>query len=194
MKPDKYLPCWCLLLTFLFTITSCTPVNIPIQVPTATIIPMIAPTETTLPTIPPTPISLTAQVITNANAGLLKAVGEVKIQQPMRLVWTKYSQTFWVVNDANATRYNSHTLEIEFPFNAVSPGRILDASADGDSIAYDADNLGTIHILSQNQNKTLVINTGSIYGNAIFSSDGTQLAVTSMDELQVTIWDTTTGS
>ena len=85
---------------------------------------------------------LTAQLITSANAGSLKAVGEVNIQQPMRLVWAKNSQTFWVVNDANATRYNSHTLQIEFPFNAVSPGRILDASADGDSIAYDADNQG----------------------------------------------------
>jgi len=194
MKSDKYLPYWCLLLTFLFTISSCTPANIPIQVPTATFTSTIAPTETAIPTIPPTPTPLTAQVITSANAGVLKAVGEVKIQQPMRLVWAKNSQTFWVVNDVNATRYYSQTLKIEFPFNAVSPGRILDASADGNSIAYDADNLGTIHILNQSQNKTKVINPGSLYGNATFSPDGTRLAVTSMDELQVTLWDTNTGS
>jgi WD40 repeat protein len=118
----------------------------------------------------------------------------VKIQQPMRLVWVKNSQTFWVVNDFNATRYNSQTLDIEFPFNAVSPGRILDASADGNSITYDADNQGTIRILDQNLNKTLAINPGSLYENVTFSPDGTLLAVTYIDKLQVAIWDTATGS
>ena len=193
MRPSKFLSHGCLLLTFLFTLSACTPANLPIQVPTATFVSTITPTETALPTIPPTLTPLTAKVITSINAGLLKTVGEVKIQQPMRLVWAKNSQTFWVVNAANATRYNSQTLEIEYSFNAVSPGRILDASADGDSIVYDADNLGTIHIFNQSQNKTLVINPGSLYGNAAFSPDGTQLALTSMDELQVTLWDTNTG-
>jgi len=112
----------------------------------------------------------------------------------MHLVWASNSQTFWVVNDANASRYNSQTMQIEFPFNAVSPGRILDASSDGDSVAYDAGNQGEIRIFIQSQNKTLVINSGSLYGNAAFSPDGTQLAITSMDELQVTLWDIITGN
>jgi WD40 repeat protein len=194
MKPDKFFIYGCLLLAFLFALSSCKPVNIPIQVPTATLASTIAPANTAVPTLSPTSTPLTAQMITSTNAGLLKAIGEVKIQQPMRLVWAKNSQTFWVVNDFNATRYNSQTLDIEFPFNAVSPGRILDASADGNSITYDADNQGTIRILDQNLNKTLAINPGSLYENVTFSPDGTLLAVTYIDKLQVAIWDTATGS
>jgi WD40 repeat protein len=194
MKPDKFVSYGCLLLTLLFTLSSCSPANLPAQVPTATFTPTLALTSTPIPTLAPTPIPLTAQVITSANTGLLKAAGEVKIQQPLRLVWANNNLTFWVVNDTNATRYNSQTFAIEFSFDAVSPGRILDSSADGVSIAYDSDNQGTIHILNQIQNRTLVINPGSLYGNATFSPDGTLLAVTSMDELQVTLWDTNTGS
>ncbi len=184
----------CLLITILISISACKPVNIPIQSQTETFNPTIAPSETPFPTIAPTPIPLTAQLITNINTGQLKTDGEVKIQQPLDLIWTKDSQAFWVLNDANVTKFNSSSLNIMYTFNAVSPGRILDASADGDSIAYDADNQGDIRIFNLNQNKTLVINPSGFHGNATFSPDSTQLAITSMDELQVTLWDTKTGS
>ncbi len=184
---------WFLLLSLFFAVSACTPVINPIHSPTETTAPVILPSETPLPIIPPTSIPLAAQFITSSNAGLLKAIGEVKFQQPSYLKWTNSSQGFWVINDLNATRYNSQTLAPEFPFDAVSPGRILDASADGDSIAYIAGNQDEIRIFNQNQNKTLVLIPESLYGNATFSPDGTKLAVASMDELQVTLWDTNTG-
>jgi WD40 repeat protein len=185
---------WCLLLSLLFAVSACTPVINPIQAPTMTISSVIQPSETPLPTIAPTAIPLSAQYITSSNAGLLKSVGEIKFQQPTNLIWANSNQTFWVINDINATRYNSKTLALEFPFDSVSPGRILDASADGDSIAYIAGNQDEIRIFNQSQNKTLVFNPGYLFGNATFSPDGTKLAVTSMDELQVTLWDTNSGA
>jgi WD40 repeat protein len=184
---------YCLLLSLLFAVSACAPVINPIQNPTETSAPVIQPSETALPTNPPTPIPLTAQLITSSNAGLLKDVGEIIFQQPFHLKWVNSSQAFWVSNDVNATSYNSQTLALEFTFDAVSPGRILDASADGNSIAYIAGNQNEIRIFNQSQNNTLVLNPGSIYGNATFSPGGTKLAVTSMDELQVTLWDTNSG-
>jgi WD40 repeat protein len=184
---------WLVLLSLLFAVSACAPVINPIQTPTEKSAPVIKPSETALPAIPPTAIPLTAQFITSSNAGLLKAVGEVKFQQPAFLKWVNSSQAFWVINDANATRYNSQTRAPEFPFDAVSPGQILDASADGDSIAYFAGNQDEIRIFNQKQNKTLVLNPGSLYENAIFSPDGTKLAVASMDELKVMLWDTNSG-
>ena len=193
MKLNKYLPNWCLLLTFLFILSACVPATVPTQAAREPGTSTIAPTETILPTLPPAPTPLTAQVITSSNTGSLRAVGEVKTQQPMQLVWANNSQIFWVINDANATRYDLKTLRNEYSFDAVSPGRILDASTDGYSIAHDAGDPGTIQILNQSKNKTVVIDTGGLHGNATFSPDGMQLAVTSMDEIQVTLWDINTG-
>jgi WD40 repeat protein len=185
---------WCLLFSFLFAVSACTPGVNPIQTPTMTSVAIIQPSETPLPTIAPTAIPLVAQFITSSNAGLLRSVGEIKFQQPTNLIWANSSQAFWVINNANATRYNSKTLALEFPFDAVSPGQILDASTDGDSVAYIAENQDEIRIFNQSQNKTLVFNPGYPFGNVTFSPDGTKLAVTSMDELLVTLWDTNTGS
>ncbi len=190
---NKPLFLW-LLIVILMSLTACKPANNPIQSQPATFNPTIFPSETPLPTNTSTPIPLTAQLITSANSGQLKLDGEIKIQQPFNLVWIKDSQAFWVLNDTTATKYNSSSLKSIYTFNAVSPGRILDSSADGDLIAYDTDNPGEINIFNLNQNKTLVFNPSGFHGNATFSPASTRLAVTSMDELQVTLWDTATGS
>lgn len=184
------------LLYFIFILL--TIVNLPACItitasPTQTI--PLVPTNTALPlpTAEPTATIVYPQSINNLNASLLKVVKNFKFNQPMKIIWQNDSHSFWVVNDTNATRFNIQTGQAEYTFNAVNPGRILSASADGDSILYLNDNQNVVTLFHQNTNKTLEINPETMFETADFSPDGSRILIPSLEQLQVSIWDANSG-
>ena len=112
----------------------------------------------------------------------------------MRIVWLKNSQSFWVINDTNAVRINIQTGQSENVLNAVNPGRILSASSDGDTILSLDHNQNEIRVFHQSSNKTQMINPETIFEGADFSPDGSKISIPSLEELQVSIWDTQSGT
>jgi WD40 repeat protein len=193
MRTDKKFVHLFILLITLFFLSSCQTATI-----TQTeVIPVLKPTTspTAVPTLEPTPPILYPQVISNGNAGLIKLVREFQVNQPMQVVWLKNSQSIWVINDANAVRINTQTGQTENVFTAVNPGQILSASSDGNTIIYlDNTNQNEIRVFNQSSNKTLMINPETVFEGADFSPDGTKISVPSLEQLQVTIWDTLSGA
>jgi len=180
------------ILSFSILFLSACQVNISLPAEVSPVAP--TPTVTMVPTAEPTAAISIPQVINSQNAGKIKKVAEYQVNQPMQVTWLKDSQSFWVVNDTNAVRINIQNGQIENVFNAVNPGRILDASPDGDTILYLDQNQNEIRVFRQSINQTLMINPETIFENASFSPDGTKVSIPSLDELQVSIWDTQSGA
>jgi WD40 repeat protein len=161
--------------------------------PTQTIPVLPTSTPLPLPTLEPTATVVFPQPITSNNATLMKAVGDFKFNQPMKITWRNDSRSFWVVNDTSATRFSLQTGQMEYAFNAVNPGRILSASADSDSILYLNDNQNVVMLFHPGTNKTLVINPETVFDTADFSPDGSRISIPSLEQLQVSIWDANSG-
>lgn len=180
-----------LILLFVFCLLpACTAV---LNTPTPTIPPLPTSTATAIPTLPPTPTIVSPQVITGTNATLIKAARDYPFNQPAKITWVKNSQSFWVVSDTSASKYNASTGEADFTFNAVNPGRILGASSDGDAVLYLDQNQNEVRVFRQSNQKTLVIKSETMFETADFSPDGMRISVPSLEQLRVSIWDSTTG-
>ncbi len=150
----------------------------------------IAPIETAGPTAPNVPA---ASLITASNVKYLKTVGQIAIQEPLRLVWVKDGQSFWVVSYDGATLFNRQTLQPIATFKSETTSMLLDVSPDGRSVATTSDN-ANIQIWDTHDKKLLrTMQSDTTIGSADFSADGSQLATISMDKWQVTLWDTNNG-
>lgn len=168
--------------------TPLTPVVPPTAEPTAT----VEPTATTEPTATVEPTATAVPLITAANAASLQADDPVTVQHPYQMLWSPDSASLLVGDDAGL-----HTI--------ASDGRgaiaLTDTQAITGSLSFAAD--GTLAALQDNhvinvyapeslQLRQTIPFSGTATSVTI-SPDGRQLAVTSADNIAVTLYDTATG-
>lgn len=153
---------------------------------------------------PPPAAVAEAQVITPENAILLKEVAQVQIENPYRLVWsqdgTKIAMS-WLQTDPQGKEppqsglsvLDSSTLEALSTVVVQEPITVLDFSPTTGLMATTSDqmNLDLREINTGQIVRTIAPENGFI--DAVFSSDGSLVAISSWDETAVTLWNVDSG-
>jgi WD40 repeat protein len=132
------------------------------------------------------------QVITAANAAQLQVSVQVSELIPVSdLVWSSVGSTIVALYSSGAARLNTETLETKDTFSFDVAPMNYAASPDGKTLAF-SDEGNNIYLVDVSQTQTAcTANPAFIMGNMDFSPDGKTLLTTSMDEIQVVLWDTT---
>ena len=146
--------------------------------------PTDAPAATTAPEQP---------VITVDNANNLKETGSLNFDAPFRLIWSPDSSTLAVMSNHHLALYDVHakTQSGDWAFN--EPDILLDYSAALHSVALTADQASlTLRDISGAAAERS-IRPDAPFSSAAFSPDGKSLLTTSVDEIAVTLWDTSNG-
>jgi WD40 repeat protein len=155
------------------------------QVPTSTDVETEAPPSTVAPAAP---------VINETNAGSLQAILSKTISTgAVNLTWTASGDTFWAEDLYTALLYDRKSTEELDRFVPGIDSAIFDTSPDGKTIAYllETDDIRLYDL--EMESDAVVITTGFPYSSAFFSPDGKTLAVTSLMEIEVVFYDTTSG-
>lgn len=146
-----------------------------------------------------------AQVITPENAHLLREVAQVEIENPYRLAWsqdgTKIAMS-WLQIDPQGKEptksglsvLDSTTLETLSTVVVQEPITVLDFSPTTGLMATTSDqkNLDLREITTGQLVRTISPENG--FSDAVFSTDGSQIALSSWLEIAYTLWDSSTGS
>jgi WD40 repeat protein len=136
---------------------------------------------------------LAAEPIHPENAARLQAANRTEMQSVTDLSWSPDGSAILAVSVQGATRLNAGTLEAIDTFTFEKPAFLLDASPDGKTVAFSSDSMNLfLTDISAPQN-ALTIQPGTILSGADFSPDGLSLAISSEEEIEVQLWDATTG-
>ncbi len=150
----------------------------------------LEPSATPKPTAAPLP---QGDLITPQNAAQLVKIGEIPSGMIFSLRWSLDGSVFWVVTESGATLYNSRTLETIAAYIPAAGTQVLDASADGKTLALTSD-MRSIALFDARANQATVSFTPTAsFGSVEFSPDGRKLLTTSQEAWEVTLWDTTSG-
>lgn len=157
--------------------------------------PTPSPEPTRPPTLPPipTPIPTPTPSPTPSPVEALGARTASVPAYPFRAVWRKDSGAFWVLAEQEITLYDANSLQPLADLAYTPPTTVLDASADGRTVAITTDNLTlTLRDLVSGEVRHTLQPDGGIYA-ASFSPDGNLLLIGSTQELAATIWDVASG-
>jgi len=150
------------------------------------------PTETSepVPEQKPAPI-----VITSENAAALKSIYSASVSTGFILVkWAEDSTTVWIMDSESASLYDSTSGERIAQFAPGENTAIYDVSPDGKTMAYSPDGL-EIHLFDvSTQADILSIAPDFPFSDVFFNTDGTQLGTPSLYDIEVVLWDTTSGA
>jgi len=177
-----------LLWIFLFVAVGCGGQPVP-PTPTPT------PEPTRIPTLPPipTPIPTPTPSPTPAPEEALGARTASIPAYPFRAVWRTDSGAFWVLAEQQVTLIDANTLQSLADLAYSPPTSVLDASADGRTLAITTDNITlTLRDLVSGEVRHTLQPDGQIY-TASFSPDGSLLLIGSTQEIAATIWDVASG-
>jgi WD40 repeat protein len=135
-----------------------------------------------------------AQVITPENAHLLKEVAQVQIENPYRLVWSQDGTQIGMLAQSGMSILDGVTLETLSTVVVQEPITVLDFSPTTGLMATtsDQENLDLREITTGQLVRTITPEHGFI--DAVFSTDGSQVALSSWDKIAVTLWDTANGT
>ena len=135
-----------------------------------------------------------AQVITPENANLLKEVAQVQIENPYRLVWSQDGKKIGMLAQGGMSVLDGATLETLSTVVVQEPITVLDFSPTTGLMATtsDQENLDLREITTGQLVRTITPQNGFI--DAVFSTDGSQVALSSWDKIAVTLWDSATGA
>ena len=133
--------------------------------------------------------------INSGNAAQLQAAVQITDSNVANeLVWSLDGSTIIALHSDGAARLKADTLETVDAFTFDVSTIIYDASPDGKTLAY-SDNGSNIFLSDISLTEiACTLYPDAIVSNVDFSPDGKTLLTTSMDEIRVTIWDTTNGA
>ncbi len=135
-----------------------------------------------------------AQVISPENAHLLKEVAQVQIENPYRLAWSQDGTKIGMLAQGGMSVLDGVTLETLSTVVVQEPITVLDFSSTTGLMATtsDQENLDLREITTGQLVRTITPEHGFI--DAVFSTDGSQVALSSWDKIAVTLWDSATGA
>jgi len=133
-------------------------------------------------------------VITDQNSSQLKETCRIaEIGLVNDLTWSDDSQTLLAAFSSGAARYRAQTLEKLDSYTFETPAALSAASPDGKTIAFSSDYL-SINLVDIVKGEIMVsIPAPGQIGILDFSPDGETLLSTSMDEILVNLWDSSSG-
>ncbi len=149
------------------------------------------PTETSepVPEQEPAPV-----VITSENAAALKSVYSESVSTGFILAkWTNDSTAVWIMDSESATLYDSTSGEVTAQFAPGANTVVYDASPDGKTVAYSQDGLEINLFDVSTQTDVLNIVPDYHFSDVFFNTDGTQLGMTSLYDIEIILWNTTSG-
>ena len=150
------------------------------------------PTETSepVPEQEPAPV-----VITSENAAALKPVYSTSVGTGSILAkWVEDSTTIWIMNSESASLYDSTSGDRIAQFAPGENTAMYDVSPDGKTVAYSLDGL-EIHLFDvSTQADILSIVPDFPFSDAFFNTDGSQLGTPSLYDIEVVLWNTTSGT
>ncbi len=150
------------------------------------------PTETSepVPEQEPAPI-----VITSENAAALKSIYSASVSTGFILAkWAEDNTTVWIMDSESASLYDSTSGERIAQFAPGENTAIYDVSPDGKTVAYSPDGLENRLFDVSTQADILSIVPDFPFSDVFFNTDGTQLGTPSLYDIEVVLWDTTSGA
>jgi WD40 repeat protein len=143
-------------------------------------------------TTAPTPTA-EAQVITPETAILLKEAAQVQIENPYRLFWSQDGKEIGMLAQGGLSVLDSSTLATLSTVVVQEPITVLDFSPTTGLMATTSDqmSLDLREIKTGQIVRTIAPENG--FSNAVFSTDGSQIALSSWDEIAITLWNTASG-
>ncbi|MCD4671586.1 MAG: hypothetical protein K8R77_02880 [Anaerolineaceae bacterium] len=142
---------------------------------------------------PPPAAVAEAQVITPENAILLKEIAQVQIENPYRLLWSQDGKRIGILARGGLSLLDSSTLETLSTVVVQEPITVLDFSPTTGLMATTSDQMN-LDLRETNTGqivRTIAPENGFI--DAVFSSDGSLVAISSWDEIAVTLWNVDSG-
>jgi WD40 repeat protein len=193
-----------LFLLLLALLASCTPVPATTSVPTSppeikqpaatsTLKPTKVPVATSTAT--PQPVATEAQPGTGGeNAVHFELVGQANFYQPFKLAWLQGGASMGIMGRQNLYIVDSQTLTTTATLEVQQPDFLLDFSPDGATVVTTSDRV-SLQLLSVVDGSVLqTIQPENPFQDARFTPDGRYLAVDSIYDIAVTLWDITDGS
>ena len=177
-------------------------------VPPSTAEPTIAP----LPTVPAAPTSRGTEVpalvpptpaaaapiafyvpIEPVNAIAVQGVTQVSFKRALRLVWSNLGNSLAVETLSGVSLLDGSSLSTVGIATPAPPLKVLDFSSDGDTIAIGGSQ-NQVELTSLKSARVVrTIRPGVQFTEGIFSPDGQIFAVTPLNEIAASLWDTFTG-
>lgn len=133
-------------------------------------------------------------VITNENAARLGIAAQVSTGEMISdLVWANDNSSITALSGNGASRFDAENLEILDDFSFEAPAQLYAASPDGKTIAFSEDSYNIFLVDASVTANALSIYSPDWLSNIDFSPDGATLLATSLDQIQVTLWETASG-
>ena len=152
----------------------------------------VVPTETSEPVPEQEPASV---VITSENAAALKSVYSASVRTGFVIAkWTEDNTAVWIMDSESASLYDSTSGERLAQFVPGENTAIYDVSPDGKTVAYSSDGLEIRLFDVSSQVDILSIVPDFPFSDAFFNTDGTQLGMPSLYDIEVVLWNTTSGA
>ena len=152
----------------------------------------------------PEPPAGEPQLIGPETAILLREVDRIEIENPYRLIWSKDGTRIalaWLKIDpqnekppqSGLSLLDANTLETLSTVVVQEPITVLDFSPGTGLMATTSDQINLELREIQTGQIVRTISPENGFSNAVFSTDGSMVAISSWDEIAVTLWETATG-
>lgn len=179
--------------------TAPTPIPAAITTPTqaASSNPVIAPTRAPAsPTqIPPTlapAAPQTAAAITEANINSIAEIAQAKTSYPSRLIWSLDGQSLAVVTETGFSILSKPNWQVARSIAIKQPAILLDLSPDLNAFIQTSDQK-TLEVRDPSGALLRTLKPALGIEGANYSPDGKMIAIASVDEISVTLWDASSG-
>ena len=150
------------------------------------------PTETSEPVPEQEPASV---VITSENAAALKSVYSASVSTGFVIAkWTEDNTAVWTMDFESASLYDSTSGERIAQFAPGENTATYDISPDGKTVAYSPDGLEIRLFDISTQADILSIVPDFPFSDVFFNTDGTQIGTPSLYDIEVVLWNTTSGA
>ena len=136
----------------------------------------------------PQKFTISAESISN-----LKEIHSLNTINSATCKWNLGGRTFWLVSFREAKLYDGSTFEEIANYDVSENGALYNVSPDGIALAYSLKDEDLILYDVLHQKEIRKIHPDFYYSDAKFSPNGKYLAVISMEEIQIHIWDVDSG-
>ncbi len=127
------------------------------------------------------------------NAARLQRIADIKVTDPVRLIWSPDGKSLGAVTQSGFTLINAQTFQTTRTVAINQPTVLLDLSPDLRVFAQTTDQQSLELRDATNSSLLHTIKPGGSFGDVVFAPDGKTFALTSMDEIAVTVWDVQTA-
>ena len=124
----------------------------------------------------------------------LSAVHTIDTQEAVSVQWAKDGSVFWLTGMWETMLFDGLTYEKLDSYMVDEFGVLYDTSPDGRTIALSLDPTTIVLYDIQNDQEVLSIEPGFAFSGSLFAPDGKTLAVISLDEIAVSLFDVQSGA